>query len=110
MQWLLAALKGRAAGDDSPAVIEPPGKQIEPPEGDDSPAGQEAIEPPEGDDSPAGQEAIEPPEGDDSPEDQVEESGKLHPPKNQEVNKKGYKGELDRRRSKGGKETTDLWK
>jgi hypothetical protein len=119
---LAAALKGRSAGDDSPAgqeaieppkgddspagqkPIEPPGKPIEPPKGDDSPEGQEAIEPPQGDDSPAGQKPIEPPEGDDSPEDQVGESGKLHQTKTQEVNKKGYKGELDPRRSKGKKQ------
>jgi hypothetical protein len=131
LDTVAAALKGIAAGDDSPAgqqtIEHPEGddsaegqKQIVPPEGDDSSAGpqkpiepaEEPIEPPKRDDSPAGpqkpieppEEPIEPPKGDDSPEDQVEESGKLPPPKNQEVNKNGNKGELDQRRSKGKKQ------
>ena len=134
LEAVAAALKGRAAGDDSRAgqeagqkPNEPPGEQTEHPKGDDSPAGPpKPIEPPgeqldtaKGDDSPAGQddvspageEQIDPPKGDDSPAgppkpiEHPEETIEL--PKGDDSRKdqvEGYTGELDRRRSKGKKQ------
>mgnify|MGYP006167488963 CR=1 FL=1 len=104
-----AALKGRAAGDDSragqeatepPGGGEPTGEQTEHPKDGDSPSGQkpieppgEQIEPPKGDDSPAGPpkpieppgEQLDPAKGDDSPagQDDVSPAGEeqIDPPK-----------------------------